>query len=67
MLREEDGAPVSFPSLREFAARCRSMALTARHPVAQQRLIKMAAEMERQAALFEREDATSLSRSRKAG
>ena len=49
--------PVEMPSLREYATLCRKMALTARHPVLQEHLLRMAAEMDQQAGIFEREDA----------
>ena len=41
-------------ALREYVARCRELALIARHPVVRVRLLEMADDLERAANLFER-------------
>jgi len=53
---------VDFPSLREYAQRCRQLALIARHAAVQENLLRLAKDMERQAAANERRQAARADR-----
>jgi hypothetical protein len=50
------------PGLRDFAERCRQLALVARHAAMQQHLLRLAREMEREAGAAERRAAAETSR-----
>jgi hypothetical protein len=53
---------VTMPTLRAYADRCRQLALTARSPAMQKQLLKLAADMERQAGRNERQEAAATDR-----
>jgi hypothetical protein len=50
------------PGLRDFAERCRQLALVARHTAVQEQLLRLAREMEQEAGFLDRRDAAETRR-----